>query len=207
MSALNQAPNPLCSIETYTGRALDLSDPRPEQIDLTSIANGLSKICRYGSQALFFYSVAEHAYWVSKRLEWLGHSPQIQLAGLHHDDAEALMGDITTPMKRYLAARTDVLKHLESSLLKAIIPALGLDPNIINMEDPALKPADLWALAGEAQQLTHTHGLLWVGMVPYDPHPDLASIGLSPERACGLWLARHQQLLSRLSEREGGRDA
>ena len=239
------AHDPDYSVETFSGDFVDLSNCLPQVFDLVSIANGLSKICRYGSQAQFHYSVAEHAYWVSKRLEWVEHSPEVQLAGLHHDDAEAIMGDVTTPMKRYLAReqeellaaaaqeardelaellpdlppdrlaavqaavtarvarrREAILKKLEQKLMEAIIPGLGLYPGEVPLHiesvKVSVKNADLWALAGEARQLTRSGGLGWSEIGEYDPHPDLSAIGLGPERAASLWLARHHELVAKV---------
>lgn len=202
MTALREKPttthDPRYSLETLSGAFVDLSDPSPEQFDLHSIAHGLAKVCRFGAQARCFYSVAEHAYWVSKRLEWLGHTVAVQLGGLHHDDPEHVMGDITTPMKRYLALHTSALADLEASLMAAIIPALGFHPGELDLEHPAIHAADRWALAGEALHLTQSGGRGWTDIPEYDPHPDLSGIGLSSERATDLWVARHHDLCSRL---------
>jgi hypothetical protein len=247
MTALLDSPqtthNPRYSNETFAGEFVDLSKPLPHQFDLESVAAGLSKVCRYAGGPQFFYCVAEHAYWVSKRLEWLGHDVDVQLAGLHHDDAEFVMGDVTTPMKRYLADREAeraralenstgalltgllagvaddaktrfivdaikthiadqqddaIIKELEASLMEVIIPGLGFFPGEIDLEHPAIKNADLWALAGEALQLTKSGGEGWAEIGEYDPHPDLSSIGLSSERAASLWIARHNELLAKL---------
>ena len=202
MTALRDHPtttrDPRYSLETLSGAFVDLSNPSPEQFDLHSIAHGLAKICRFGAQARFFYSVAEHAHWVSKRLEWLGHDVDVQLAGLHHDDAEAVIGDITTPMKRYLALHTSALADLEASLMAVIIPALGFHPDEIDIAHPAVHAADRWALAGEALHLTQSGGHGWSDLPEYDPYPDLSSIGLPSERATDLWIARHHDLCNRL---------
>lgn len=244
-TSVEAAPNPRYSVETFGGRFVDLSNPRPEQIDLEDIAAGLSKVCRYASGPQWFLSVAEHAYWVSKRLELLGFPVPVQLGGLHHDDPEYVMGDVTTPMKRYLADResemldslkrsqgalltvrlapyiddwdviasiveacdqnidsyrASILKDLEESLMAAILPGLGFAACHIDLTDPAVKQADLWALAGEAQQLTKSRGEGWLEIGEYDPNPDLSSIGLSSERAKALWLDRHHELVARLRQ-------
>jgi hypothetical protein len=202
MTALRDTPatthDPLYSVETLSGGFVDLSNPLPEQFDLNSIASGLAKVCRFAAQIPFHYSVAEHAYWVSKRLEWLGHDVAVQLAGLHHDDPEHVMCDITAPMKRWLALHTDALETLEASLMAAIIPGLGFYPGEIDIEHPAVHAADQWARAGEALVLTRSGGRGWTGIQEYDPHPDLSTIGLSTERAAALWTARHHELFHKL---------
>lgn len=236
------APNPYYSTEIFGGSYVDFSRPLPDQFDLNSIAKGLSKICRYGGQSAFFYSVAEHAYYVSKRLEWMGMPVPVQLAGLHHDDAETVIGDITTPLKRYLADRQvemlqgigrdvsillednlrdeisqekivelvvgvqeivharelSIIKELEDKVLAAIVAMLGFDEDGLPLHHPAVKTADLWALAGEAQQLVPSQGRDWITNGVYDAHPDLTAIGLGSERAAELWLARHNDLAQQL---------
>lgn len=235
-------PNQYYSTEIFSGSYVDFSRPLPDQFDLNSIAEGLSKICRYGGQSAFFYSVAEHAYYVSKRLEWMGLPVAVQLAGLHHDDAEAVIGDITTPLKRYLAYRqiemlqgigrdvsgllegrlgdrvsqdelldlisgvrdivhareTSIIKELEEKVLAAIVVMLGFDEDGLPLDHPAVKTADLWALAGEAQQLVPSQGEGWITNGVYDAHPDLTAIGLGSERAAKLWLARHNDLAQQI---------
>ena len=52
-------------IQTYTGRAFDLLDPRPEQIDPLDIAHALSQICRFTGHVREFYSVAQHSVLVA----------------------------------------------------------------------------------------------------------------------------------------------
>ena len=238
----NAAANPRYSNETFTGHFVDLSNPQPHQFDLEGVAAGLSKVCRYAAGPKFYFCVAEHAYWVSKRVEWIGLDVDIQLGALHHDDAEFVMGDVSTPMKRYLADREAeklaereravtstltarlggridpdeadaiiaevsalfepdreaILKELEERLMRAIIPGLGFYPGEIDLTHPAIKNADLWALAGEAKQLTASGGEGWTEIGEYDPHPDLSSFGLSPERAKALWIERHHELLAKL---------
>ena len=202
MTALRENPttthDPRYSVKILSGAFVDVSNPLPEQFDLDSIGNGLAKVCRFVGQIPFWYSVAEHAYWVSKRLEWLGHTVAVQLGGLHHDDPEHVISDIPAPVKRWLAVHTDALEILEASLMAAIIPALGFHPGEIDLEHPAVHAADQWARSGEALYLTQSgrHGC---GDLPdHDPYPDLSSIGLSSERAADLWIARHHELVSSL---------
>ncbi len=205
MTALRENPatthDPRYSVETLNGAFVDLSNPSAEQFDLHSIATGLANVCRFAGQTPFPYCVAEHAYWVSKRLEWLGHGVEVQLGGLHHDDPECVMGDITSPMKRWLALHTDALELLEASLMAAIIPSLGLHPSEIDLEHPAIEAADHWARAGEALHLTKSRGRGWTGIREYDPHPDLSRIGLPRDRAASLWIARHHELFHQLRPR------
>lgn len=85
------------SIDTASGKRLNLEEPEPEQIDVADIASGLSKVCRFGAQANEFYSVAQHAVLVHDMV--VKAAPELALATLHHDSHEAYMCDIPSPLK------------------------------------------------------------------------------------------------------------
>lgn len=85
-----------------------------ENIELGDVAHALGNICRWGGHTSRFYSVAEHALTGAlMRLRDadangdLAHVNQARLEAewiLHHDDAEAYVGDVITPIKDYLRA-------------------------------------------------------------------------------------------------------
>lgn len=87
------------AIQTYSGNPFHLLNPRPEEVSLTDIAHALSLQCRYNGHIPAHYSVAEHSVVVSRLLKEAGESPEVQLAGLLHDAAEAYVGDMVRPMK------------------------------------------------------------------------------------------------------------
>jgi uncharacterized protein len=90
-------------------------------------------MCRFTGHTSEFYSVAQHSVLVSKVVR-----PSVALAGLMHDAAEAYMGDIARPWKRFLRVQvereTDAgliriegsLKEVEHLLLKAIFERFGI---------------------------------------------------------------------------------
>jgi len=53
-------------IDTASGVRLDLDNPRLEDIRIEDVAGGLSKVCRFGAQALEYYSVAQHTLLVQR---------------------------------------------------------------------------------------------------------------------------------------------
>lgn len=102
------------TITTFTGRVVDLLDPKPDTICLEDIARGLAMQCRFNGHIRRFYSVAEHSWRVAQHLlhglDAQGGSGMIRSPddldlgrrGLMHDAAEAYVGDLIGPMKRAL---------------------------------------------------------------------------------------------------------
>lgn len=72
-----------------------------EMIEPEAIAYALSMLCRYNGHTKRFYSVLEHslimAEWVQKQT-WS--TPRDVLTALHHEDAEAIIGDMARPIKQ-----------------------------------------------------------------------------------------------------------
>jgi 5'-deoxynucleotidase YfbR-like HD superfamily hydrolase len=184
-------------IQTYTGRAFDLLDPQPEQIDIVDIAHSLSNLCRFTGHAAVFYSVAQHSCLVAELTRDLWRSEHgaeppdvVLLAALLHDAAEAYVGDVSTPLKR--AMREISFGHfsydqIEARVHKAIAARFGIHPPEVSPLpdfrehcDALIKRADLIALATEHRDLFNSPtprswGLelpdAWPGRVdPWPPH-------------------------------------
>lgn len=93
-------------IQTRTGLAVDLLDPKPEQFSLLDIASSLSRLCRYTGHSRDHTSVAEHCCRVSdiilRRLvvtRSLAVAVEAAWAGHTHDAPEQVTGDVSRPMK------------------------------------------------------------------------------------------------------------
>jgi hypothetical protein len=196
-------PNTPYAVETFTGEFVDTRNPDPATIHLEDIAHALSQTCRYGGHCQRFYSVAEHAVLVSRRLEELGESNRRQRAGLHHDDAEAYLGDIPRPMKPLLGAS---YKKLTASMDEAIIASLRLGLSVESLHEPIIKDADNWSLFVEARILLPSKGINWLDHLKHwdvNPEvleqasrtPDYWRSGLSPQKAKEEFLARHHELI------------
>lgn len=99
------------SIRTFTGRYIDVFDPKPEMIDILDIAHALSNLCRFGGHVPKFYSVAEHAVLCSHLIE-----PDEAYDTLMHDATEAFLVDVPRPIKNHLAN----YKELEHGLMEVI---------------------------------------------------------------------------------------
>lgn len=178
------------SVETRSGWFVDLTDPDPADISLIDIAHNLSHICRFGGACNRFYSVAEHAVLVSRLL---GSDPVRGLVGLHHDDAEAYLGDIPRPLKSLLG---DEYAALTVRFDLAIRKALDLpDPFLLDLER-LVKEADDWALAVEAAALLPSRGRGWTDPPP--PIHSVVALGLEPAVARDKFLQRHEELVQQI---------
>lgn len=143
-------------IETYSGAYLNLADPDPDAITLDDVAHGLAFTCRYNGQCAFYYSVAQHAVMVSRYLKFQNYGVEMQLCGLHHDDAEAFLGDVTRPLKSLLQP---AYGKLSDAMDEAIAEAFGNRwPAAM---PPEVKDADNWALSVEARRLLPSQGKHW----------------------------------------------
>lgn len=174
-------------IELVSGEFFDYQHPERTRITPVDIAHGLANTCRFGGQSRTFYSVAEHACLVAWRLRQQNQGINTQWIGLHHDDAEAFMGDIPRPLKAFLPE----YQVLETKVMQVICDqlALGFDPA---EPHPVVKAADNWALAAEAYHLLPSKGLNWFCAGLYGPGEHVPwQLGSNPEGAESQWLHEH----------------
>lgn len=88
-------------ILTFTGRHVNPLNVRPEDVCEEDVAHHLSYINRFNGTTNCAINVAQHAVYVSRLLDGTGFEWQ----GLHHDDAEAYVGDVTKWLKMSDAMR------------------------------------------------------------------------------------------------------
>jgi len=86
---------------TISGRRINPLNVRPEDVDEKDIAHHLALINRFNGATERPISVAQHVVYVSRLLEGTG----FEWIGLHHDDAEAYVGDVTKWLKQSEAMR------------------------------------------------------------------------------------------------------
>ncbi len=136
-------------------------DARAEDVDIRDIAHALSNICRFCGHSSEFYSVAQHSVIAASIVP-----QEAKLAALLHDAAEAYMGDIARPWKRFLFIRRgdggayadlyanyDAIKDVEHSLLDVILAKFGCQPRANVAVWKAVKNADEVMLVTEARDL------------------------------------------------------
>lgn len=126
---------------THSGQRVDLRDPDPACVTLDDIARALAVCRRFAGAGI---SVAEHSVIVTRRLREQGHPPDVQLAGLLHDAAEAYTGDVIAPFKALIRGH----RTLEARIDEAILHALGHAG--LDLHNPTVKQADRWAIPQEA---------------------------------------------------------
>ena len=140
-------------IETATGGQIDYKNPAAIQIKVEDIARGLTFQPRFMGQTEFFYSVAQHSLLVSRIVGDLGGTAGQGYYGLLHDAHEAYIGDLPTPLKKFLGAEYRVIRM---RLDRAITDHFELQPNAFH--HPLVKQADAIALRAEAEVLKVSRG-------------------------------------------------
>lgn len=143
-------------IQTFTGRRVDPLALTAADVSIFDIAHALAYSSRYNGHAREFYSIAQHSVLVSELLELRGLPYEVQAWGLMHDAAEAYLGDVVTPLKRYLftvdaGGAFNSFRVDEALALHAIAEALRLPwpvPSAINAADRELLACEAAALFG-----------------------------------------------------------
>lgn len=151
---------------TATGTRFPLRDPKPSDTEPVHRAAMLGKRCRFGGATIGVWSVAEHAVLVSRIVEELAGSadeplglpiPTVALYGLLHDDHEAYLGDMPTPVKWALAdedpAAIAAWRRLVDRIDAAIHTSHGLVWPAPSKVAALVHHADLVALATEKRDL------------------------------------------------------
>jgi 5'-deoxynucleotidase YfbR-like HD superfamily hydrolase len=169
------------------GRPFSLSDPRPEDVRIETIAHSLAQQCRWTGQTRAFYSIAQHCIDVSFIVE-----PEYALAGLLHDASEAYIGDVSSPLKWLLETRAPgVLKTIEGMIHLAIASRFDTPYPF----PPEVKHADMVAAATERRDLLtdwDQHGIDWIDGWP-EPIPRTFN-PISPELAEKAYVKRFKDL-------------
>lgn len=99
-------------------------DPRPEDVFIEDIANGLAGIRRYASQGNIehHYSVAEHSVLLTNRADLHGWSALDLMCVLMHDGSEAYIGDLVKAVKPLIKG----YREIEAAVDLAIYQRFGI---------------------------------------------------------------------------------
>jgi uncharacterized protein len=148
-------------IQTYTGRAFDLSRPRPEDVRIVDIAHALATLNRYTGHAAWPYPIAQHSIMVAEIVVCT--RPELGLPALMHDSPEAYTNDLSSPIKALMRARAvptlgglgscaSEFDQIDGDVMHAIAVRFRL-PALTPADHRAIKHADLVALATEKRDL------------------------------------------------------
>lgn len=129
-------------MQMFTGRAVELLDPKPSQIVLQNIATSLSRIPRFNGHTVLPFSVAQHSCLCDDLLP-NGMHPADRLWVLLHDAHEYPTGDTISPMIAAIqlvagivrGLRVDPMASTQDALQGAILRAAGLKHDVA----PALR--------------------------------------------------------------------
>jgi len=171
------SPNNQTTLETITGRFINLVDPNPSDICLIDIAWSLSRLARFNGHTIntIPYSVAQHSivvanesanlaakYYQDQFQGYVLTPPEVarwKLIGLTHDASEAYTGDVSGPLKKIPEFRP-IIKTIEKKIQDAILEALGLLP-LNDIEEQIVKAADVLAQRIEAYNFMVSRGQNW----------------------------------------------
>lgn len=159
-------------IRTYTGKKFYPLNPDPDSICIEDIAHALSNVCRYTGHCNFFYSVAEHSYYVS---QYAG------IEGLLHDGAESLISDFAKPIKHLIANYKEIEYNLERAISQKFNLQFPFPPIVKEYDD----------------KLLHTEMSQIMNGADFDSSLvlDLKIQGWLPQKAEAMFLQRFYQLM------------
>ncbi|MCA0404890.1 MAG: hypothetical protein LCH39_01895 [Proteobacteria bacterium] len=147
-------------IQTATGIAFDLIDPRPEMVDFeVDIAESLARQPRFtGHIRSGSYSVAQHCVLGADALLRETGRTEIAAAFLLHDAHEAYVGDMATPVSHALAAYAGACAAGNTMLRSDA----GFDPKKAYAEGKRCAYAGLKALKDNVDTAIHAAaGIAW----------------------------------------------
>lgn len=136
----------MISYTTHTKRLLDLAFLEGRDINLEDIAHSLAYQCRFNGHTNRFYSVAEHSVVLARLVEPKseGQNLERRLCALLHDASECYLGDITSPVRSYLAASA----YLDEAILKPIYKAFFIPEACIDKYNFTEDDKDLCIVEG-----------------------------------------------------------
>ncbi len=171
------------TILLVSGAYFSFEHPERTPVPVEDIAHALSHTCRFTGHCHSFYSVAQHAVLTSYLAP-----PEFAFHALHHDDAEALIGDVASPLKRLIPQYKEIERRVEAVIMEQFGLPLEMPPEV--------KRADLVALRTEQRDLMHSAGGLWTSLEGIEPSQEFhVDHPMSPREAARLYLRRHHELL------------
>lgn len=193
---------PSSGIQVYLGGVFDPLDPDPELVQLEEIAHSLATSTRYTGHAVKPYFIAEHVVRASRLVE-KEHGAGIAMWVLHHDDPEAYIGDLASPLKRDPAFGQRFRGAEDRIMRYAICPAF----NLPWPEPPEVHAVDTLMLKWEVRDImpkpTPEARALWEPwLVDLPPAPRERIEPWGWRQAKARYLAQHAKLERQLRKEE-----
>jgi uncharacterized protein len=148
-------------VSTFLGNRFFLTSPHIDDVAIEDIAHGLAYQCRFNGQTSAFYSVAQHSLMVMSLVP-----EPLHFQALLHDAAEAYLGDMVKPLKQLFPE----FGVIESRVMDIIGQRFAID---LTRLDPAIKRADMVALATEKRDLMPYSTEAWSYLEGIDALPDI----------------------------------
>lgn len=207
------------TMETYSGRMIDILNPSSEDIDIVDIAWALSRLSRFCGHTTSEqpYTVAQHCILVAElaenflvqsngknlnplKIEYATYSGQptyeVILKALLHDGHEAYISDIPSPVKRH-PALMPVITSMEEELDRAIYQNFGLSKNTPEIT-AFIKNFDMLALKSEAKVLMKSGGAQWADKILPKYSPIVIGKILTPQEAFNAFQEKFNVIMSKL---------
>ena len=124
-------------------------DPRPEDIHLDDIVCSLSKECRWNNFLPCVYTVLQHTLLVADIVKNLGGSQSDIFAALHHEDSEAYIRDIPSPLKHSVGMEAYIVA--ENAIMDAAAEKFGFEyplPEVVHSADKSAEYHEAIQLRG-----------------------------------------------------------
>lgn len=119
-------------IMSPSGKRWYPTDPRPEDFEIEDIATNLSNINRFNGAVP--YSVAAHSVDVSRYLTDVFNRPDLAFQGLMHDAAEAVVGDMVSPLKELIPEFSAIEGKVWNAIALRFDLPKALDPLVIQAD-------------------------------------------------------------------------
>jgi len=161
-------------VQTFTGLAFDLKNPRPELVCIEDIAHQQANQGRFMGATRAFYSNAQHCVLATQLV-----ADPFKKQMLLHDSPEVYLGDWSRPLK--VLMREAGVRQAMDKIYDSVAEVIGIKFGIELVDlPPAVKLADDIMLATEKRDLMAPEPQPWVAL----PEPRLEVIDpWAPERA------------------------
>lgn len=161
------------------------------------MVHALSQINRFTGHTRKPYSVLQHSDEVAANLRRIGMGPKVQLSGLFHDFHEALIGDVSSPLKQMLPDYKVLEATVAQGMYQYIVDKVGPYPPHWDCE--SVLTADRVLVLTEGRDLLGADVSKWG--IPLQPQKQKV-IAVSPQAARDRFWRRLFRLFVELERRD-----